>query len=438
MFPRRRDRFSEVAGYASDSESGRAALLIGPRQVGKTTILLQLADQLLDSGWPPGNITFFDFSDDRLLEPVSPRLVADARAPSVRGDWPRAFLLDEVQEAVAWQKWLKGAVDQERREPSNARSRFIATGSSAGSLRDGAVESGQGRWDEIAIEGLTYREFLLANAVGRDDDERSIDEALGLDPGLFERYLLTGGFPEHARPPIGRSPLPLIRQDIVERAVLRDLRRSGVQIDRVRRLLVHLVNGSGATWNALARAKDLDANRKSVEEWVSLLEGTQLMAALEQDLRPRARARAQLRAQPRLYASDHGLITALSPAADPLGDSETRGRVLEAAVFRHLREVKRQAGGQLTYFRHNDDLEIDFVWRPVRGSPVGIEVTASSDVRGRKLHRLAAAAAATDVKRTMLVYDGLLSHERDETRILPAYEFLRSPLESLEAAHERS
>ena len=76
----RRDLYEELERFVGLEGGRRAAVIIGPRQVGKTTLLLQLANQLLSQGWPPANLTYFDFSDDRLLEEISPRSVTDVTA----------------------------------------------------------------------------------------------------------------------------------------------------------------------------------------------------------------------------------------------------------------------------------------------------------------------------------------------------------------------
>jgi len=435
--PRRRDVFQNIFNYLGDASTGRAALLLGPRQVGKTTLLLQIADELLDRGWPPGNLTFFDFSDDRLTEPISPRVIVGARSSGYRSDWPHVFLFDEIQEATAWQRWLKAAVDESRREIRSERALFIATGSSAGSLRDGTIESGQGRWDEIPIEGLSYREFVRLNAFAPPGQEpESIETVLGRDPTLFNRYLETGGFPEHALPAaMGGKPLARIRQDVVDRAILRDLRRSGVEIDRVKRLFVYLVRQSGGIWNAQDRAADLEADRKSVEEWLLLLESTRLVHRLESDRGPvkRPKAATQLRPRKKIYAADHGLVSALS-SGDPLSDPDIRGRLVEAAVFRHLREASSVVDGRLGYFRRDDDLEIDFVWRSARGAAVAVEVTASRTLKGPKVARLQKAASLLGIARKLLVYDGIVSTTGDLVEAIPLHEFLFEPVRFLEGS----
>lgn len=431
VYANRRDVFPRVLSYAGDLNIGRAALLLGPRQVGKTTLLLQMVDELLDRGWPPANVIFFDFADDRLLAAISPRDVTEAKPPGLRADWPRVFLFDEIQESLAWQRWLKSAVDDSRRTPKSERGIFIATGSSAGTLSDGTIESGQGRWDEIPIEGLSYGEFLKLNARAIDGVVETAEQVSARDPSAFDRYLLTGGFPEHARSALVQNPLPRIRQDIIERALLRDLRRSGTEIDRVKRLFIYLVADSGAIWHRRNRAHDMGANEKSLDDWLDLLEGTRLIWRLEPDRQPPMKAATQLRPRKKIYAADHGLVTAMSSLADPLADPDVRGSVLEAAVFRHLRDVARSTNAELSYFRRSDDLEIDFVLRPARGQAIAIEVTSSARARG-KIGRLTKAAGAARIDRRVLVYDGLVEGTLEGIERISAHRFLSDPAQALE------
>src|SRR5947199_8528066 len=98
-YPVRRDLQPVVLTQLLRLDDRRALVLLGPRQVGKTVLLRQLADDLLDAELSPANLTYFDFSDDRLTGRVTPRDIADARPVGFAPNQPRILLLDEVGRA---------------------------------------------------------------------------------------------------------------------------------------------------------------------------------------------------------------------------------------------------------------------------------------------------------------------------------------------------
>lgn len=396
-------------------EDRRATLLLGPRQVGKTVLLLQLADDLLDKGLPPQNLTYFDFSDERITEDVTARQVVEAQPVGVNAEYPRVFLFDEIRGSAKWDRWLKQAVD--------ARvGRIVATDSAAGLLRAGAVESGQGRWDEIYIEGLTFREFIRLHA----GPEGEVENALRFAPNLHERYLALGGFPEYVLSEDFPEVRRRLRSDIAERAILRDLSGLGVDVARVQDLFVYLIQDSGAELNAEARARDMNADPRSVRDWVRLLADTLLVSSLERFAR---HAAAGLRAKPKIYAADPGLVMAFAPL--PVQDPTVRAKVFEAAVFRHLREAARDLEGQLTYFRLREDLEIDFVLE-VSGHLVAIEVTSGLRLRADKLKRLRRASEELGADRRLLIHGGVIEETAEGVEAMALQRFLLDPVACLQ------
>jgi len=393
-------------------EARRACLVLGPRQVGKTIALLQLADDLLDEGLPPANLTYFDFSDDRLTAPVAAREVEEIRAVGFQADRPRVLLLDEIRLAPSWDRWLKQAVDE-------GAGRVVATDSAASLLRGGSRESGQGRWDELIIEGLNYAEFIRFHQFEGEDDEA----VLLRRPTLHEQYTSVGGFPEHFRAEDFAEVRRRLRADIAERAILRDLLASGVEVQRVKDLFVYLVQDSGSVFKAEKRARDLDprADPRSVRAWLDLLEATLLVVPLERFARS---ASARLRSAPRIYAADHGLVNAFAVA--PVREEQVRAKALEAMVFRHLRELSRRQGHEVFYFREGDDLEIDFVVSTSAGL-FAVEVTANREVRPDKLAALRRGRARLKPTRTSLIHRGVTTHSAEGIEIVPLASFLRDP-----------
>ncbi|HKI04748.1 MAG TPA: ATP-binding protein [Thermoanaerobaculia bacterium] len=414
-YPVRRELQPKILNRILRMDDRRATVLLGPRQVGKTVLLLQLADDLLAEGLPAQNLTYFDFSDERITGEIMAHEVVEALPVGVSAEYPRVFLFDEIRSAPKWDLWLKRAVD--------ARvGRIVATDSAARLLRDGTQESGQGRWDEIYIEGLTFREFVQLHG----GPEQDVEKVLRLAPNLHERYLALGGFPEYVLSDDFPEVRRRLRSDIAERAILRDLSGLGVDVERVKDLFVYLLQDSGAEFNAEARARDLGADARSVRDWSRLLADTLLVSPLDRFNR---NAAAGLRSKSKIFAADPGLVAAFAPL--PVQDPNVRGRAFEAAVFRHLREAARQLEGRLTYFRHREDLEIDFVFEGA-GGVVAVEVTSGPRLRADKAERLRRAAKELGADRRLLIHGGVIEETAEGVEAVALQRFLLDPVACLQ------
>jgi predicted AAA+ superfamily ATPase len=423
----RRDLYERLQAFAEFDGGRRAALVVGPRRVGKTTLLLQLANELLSKGWPPGNLTYFDFSDDRLTEQISGRAVVDVVPAGCVSERQRAFLLDEISKSVRWAPWLKQAVDN-----NTARNLFVATDSAASMLHRGAAESGQGRWDKYEIEGLSFAEFLRLFG-----PEHSALENFRRIPDSVDRFLEVGGFPEHATAEAEDyyRVRERIREDIAERAIVWDLLRLDVDVQRVKKLFVYLMEDSGAIFTASARARDLGADPRSVAQWLQALHDTYLVRSLNAQSE---RATKRLRSPSKVYASDHGLVTAFAPSGSLVRDQNARSRAVEAMVFRHLRDVQHLVHGELTFFRtrdnrssRNDDLEADFVLSYDDGAVV-IEVTSSPHPSSRKFNRLHRVGEVLKTSRLVMIHGGTVDSTEDQVNSLSLARFLLAPQSVLE------
>ncbi|HEV3456185.1 MAG TPA: ATP-binding protein [Thermoanaerobaculia bacterium] len=423
-YPVRRQLQREVLERVGRLADRRAVVVLGPRQVGKTVLLLQVADDLLTAGLPPANLTYFDFSDDRLLAEVTPRQVVAMASDGLARDQPRVLLLDEINLVSRWDRWLKQAVD------AGAGLRVVATGSAASWIHTSGQESGQGRWDELRLEGLSFREFLALNSAPGE----SVEATFSRERGLIERYLAVGGFPEHAvalresrvseqtRAVEVSEVFRRLREDIADRAIRRDLGRTGLDVERVRKLFAYLVESSGAIFKAPERARDLEADPRSVRDWLEKLTDTLLLVRLE---RYHKRAAARLRSLPKIYATDPGLVSAFA-----LDAQAQRGHQFEAAVFRHLRDAARELSANAWYHRSDSGLEIDFVLE-IDQDLVGIEVKSSTRVRSEEVKQLIEAGSALGVSRLLFVYGGTVSEPALEIPIVALSEFLLDPASAL-------
>jgi len=396
----------------------RALVILGPRQVGKSTILRQCIDGLLDGGVPPQNIVHFDFDVDRQpLPSADPWELMDV-LPPIDDRLPRFAFFDEFGKVANWDRWLKNAVDREA-------AKFVVTDSSASLLRAGTRESGAGRWDEFVLEPLTFREFVELQ--GRADElfEEARDR-LGMTL-LIERYLRIGGFPEHALLEGGaihpEEAQARLRADVADRVIGRDLAAFGIDLPRVRALLIYLLRDSGAVFSDTERSRDLGATRTSVSNWLEYLEDTLLVQRVDRFHR---RPTAALRSKPKIYAADHGLIGAFS-LLDP-DDPRLRGKVFEAVTFRHLREIAGQ--GEIRYLKPGKT-EIDFLVE-LGGLRILLEVTSSRPPQPQKLATLRKAAKDLGASAAYLLHGGAPVRPESAAddrgvQVIPLVEFLQDP-----------
>jgi predicted AAA+ superfamily ATPase len=432
-YQHRRDLFDTLRSRLLDESFRRATLMLGPKQVGKSVLLGQIVSALLEERLPPGNITYFDFDDDRIRGPIPEPVEIAAHLPTGSDpSLPRVLLLDEIHRTSTWSTWLKRVVDEDRRQP-RSMFRILATDSAASVLRQGTLESGQGRWVEERIYGLTFTEYLRFLAVG----EESEAEVFRRNPGELERYLSKGGFPEHVAAEPSDELRRWIREDIAEKAIRRDILAEGpgreggerLDVDRLKRLFVYLAQDSGGIFTVTERARELELHRVTVSAWTQLLDDACLVHSLE-PFAPSApghapKASRRLRARPRIFASEHGMIPAFALAAQPMSQSAVRARVFEAVVLRHLLQVVRDRK-DIRYWRSADDLEIDFVLH-IGERLHAVEVTSSAQPDSRKLKRFEQGVATVGAHHATLVHGGTTEERVGTIRLLPLHRFLLQP-----------
>lgn len=320
------------------AESARLQILVGPRQVGKTTAALQVA-----SRWQ--GPTRFSAADE-IYPPTVEWLRTQwalARRDASAGV-PTLLILDEVQKAPGWSEVAKALWDEDRRNGTAVK--VVMLGSSALLLGHGATESLAGRFDRHFCTHWTFGECR---------------DAFGWD---LDRWLFLGGYPGSAALaddlPAWRSYL---RDAIIEPAIARDV----LAMERVTKpaLLRNLfLLSCRYPAQALSYTKMLgqlhDAgNTTTLAHYLDLLERAWLVTGLEKHSSGRVRVRGS---SPKLVPATNALVTSLD-TRDFLtvrGDGGQWGRLVENAVGAHLLARLPSTSHQVTWWRKGND-EVDFV-----------------------------------------------------------------------------
>lgn len=150
--PQKRLAYYEALKMAKHKTLRRFAVLSGARRVGKTTIMYQMIDQLIDEGVSPKNILYVSF-DNPIVKLVHVETVLSIYASLYPTEGTKYIFFDEIQYTEHWELWMKVIYD------SRKDIRLTATGSASPILEKGAADSGTGRWSVLKIPTMSFYEY---------------------------------------------------------------------------------------------------------------------------------------------------------------------------------------------------------------------------------------------------------------------------------------
>lgn len=314
-------------------------VVIGPRQVGKTTAVRQLLERLgcpshvanADSALPQG--PEWIESNWRL----GTMLPASVNAPAI-------LVFDEIQKVRGWSEVVKRMWDESVQ--AKRQLRVILLGSSSLLIQRGLQESLAGRF---LLHRCTHWSFSECR------------EAFGWD---FEQWLFFGGYPGAARFANDEALWKhYVADSLIEPAIARDV----LQLQAVHKpaLLRHLFVLAAAypaqhvSYNKMLGQLQDAGNTTTLAHYLRLLETAFLISGIERYSAGCGRKRGS---SPKLVLWNSSLINALSPLsfAETARDGAWRGRLVENAVGAHLLNHLFEPTWNITYWREGDK-EVDYV-----------------------------------------------------------------------------
>jgi predicted AAA+ superfamily ATPase len=328
---------ARLAARVAEPGPGRIQLLQGPRQVGKTTLLLELARN------DPAAIYLAADGPDADL-PGWWDLLWRRAEESAAGQGRAVVLLDEIQRVEEWAARLKGQWDRIRRLKLPIH--VVATGSSALHLGRGSRETLAGRFERLLIPHWSAATLTRVFGLSPDEAVDTIVEwggypgavALAADPARRRAYLRDAII----EPAIGRDLLAIhpVRRPALLRQVFALAARAPAQIVSIQKLQGQLLD-KGAL--------------ETIAHYLGLLEDAFLVAALEKHGSRGVRQRA---APPKLVVLSNAVLAAAAPdgAPDRKTDPARYGTWVENACLSHA----WNAGQRVRYWRE-EPLEVDGV-----------------------------------------------------------------------------
>jgi predicted AAA+ superfamily ATPase len=316
----------------------RIQLLTGPRQVGKTTLLLEIAAQFGDRAvYAAGD------EPDAALPGFWERCWANAEARAQRGT--AVLLLDEVHHLSGWAARLKGSWDRARRR--HIPIHVVATGSSALRVATGSRESLAGRFERLTLSHWPAASLADAFHLSPHEAAQSLVR-FGSYPGAFAFQKDFTRWRAY------------VRDAIIEPAIGRDVLAMGaVRRPALLRQVFAIAAGSPAQIVSLQKMQgQLQDNGalETVAHYLALLQDAYLVAPLEKYSAQALRRRAS---PPKLVVLNNALISAMHPDGppDPAREPDRFGFWVENACL----AFAINQGQQVSYWRE-EPLEIDAVF----------------------------------------------------------------------------
>jgi uncharacterized protein len=365
----KRAAFREIRGWRTNPPAGRALMLSGARQVGKTTLYRQTIEELLKESFPAANILYATF-DHPLLKLAGFDAIVDTwREYMPRVEGQEYLFLDEVQTIKDWQVWVKHQVDFEK-------DRRIAITGSAMTLAAEGEESGVGRWQTIKLPTLSFYEYLqirntqtaeiqpvksLRALFSLTDAELArISHSARQLPAYFNDYLLRSGFPQSALIDDIDNAQKLLREDIVDKVLKRDMTalfgvRSVLELEQV---FLYLCRHDSGILDMKELSGNLEVNKQTAGNFISLLESTHLIYRLM----PHGYGKAVLRGQPKIYLADAALAgSVFLKGRSILDDPSAMGVTVETALFKHVFTHYYVKSMNFSYWRGRKGHEVDII-----------------------------------------------------------------------------
>ncbi len=356
-------------------------VVLGPRQTGKTTAVLQVCKE-----W--GGPTVYESAD--APAPPGKEWIEQAwnvaRLKSIAEQKPVLLVLDEIQKVLQWAEQIKKLWDINRYEDIYIH--LVLCGSSSLQIQTGLTESLAGRFELLRMSHWSFQEM---------------EQCFGWD---MQTYILYGGYPG-AAPLIRDWPrwADYIQQSLVESAIGKDiLLLHRVEKPALLRQMYALAcdyAGQIISYQKLLGQLQNAGNTTTLAHYQHLLEGAYLLKGLQKWHGTKIRIRAS---SPKWIPRNTALVTSQSGQRpeDWLTDSRLWGRLVETAVGGHILNQGEGLGIDVYYWRDRN-MEVDFVLK--KGNMlVALEVKTS--VLGRAHSGLSSFKKRWPEARTLVIGPG--------------------------------
>lgn len=348
-------------------------IIIGSRQIGKTTLVKQLAEQLQRDN---ELVYFLTLEDPTILAAVNHHAENIFNYTLLPNDIPEDnrlyVIIDEVQYAKDPSNFLKLLYDKYA-----PKLKIIATGSSAFYIDKSFKDSLAGRKKVFEFFPLAFDEFLhFKGEDGLITEWEQMKKRVtyqGLQRirinALFDEYLVYGGYPAVVLANTEQDKQEMLKE-LVNSYMKKDALEAGIKEElKFFQLARLLADQTGNLVNNHELGNTLQMASSTVENYIYLMQKTFIVQLLSPFY---GNVRKELTKMPKIYFTDNGLRNALLNNFSKLNDRADKGELLENYIYCRLRQLYNS--DHLHFWRTADGNEVDFVVEEQLSKGVAFEI----------------------------------------------------------------
>lgn len=330
-------------------------ILIGARQVGKTTILKQLFKES-EEVFPA---VFINLERKDLLAQLDESPLNILKLVPKQENKRTLVFIDEIQYLQDPTNFLKLLYDDYVNQI-----KIVATGSSAFYIDKEFKDSLAGRKRIFELSTLNFQEFLEFKGENEILSElnhfragnTNLIKSEAILWALMEEYLLFGGYPAVVLENNREEKISLL-QDLRDSFIKRDILESGIKNETTfYRLMILLASQSGNLLNQNELSLSLRIPYPEIENYIYVMRKCFHIELVRPFFR---NIRKELTKMPKAYFKDLGLRNVLLNYFEPLENRLDKGILLENYIYLHLRN--KHSNDKIKYWRTADNNEVDFV-----------------------------------------------------------------------------
>jgi len=395
LLSRKRDEFSNIIEKIDEK---RILSIIGPRRVGKSTLIYQAINYLLENAKiDPKRILFFSGDDPSLFFHQDDKLsdILDVYFEEILSEaYSKVeskiyIFIDEIHFIRNWQKFLKVYFDRKY------DIKFIVSGSSSVHLYKDTKESLLGRIENIYVLPLTFHQFLNFHQtyISKEEDInipkfvlsdpvnsfKSLDsvyynEDLKFKIGkVLKKYILVGGYPEYFENTDVDLWLKRLADDVITRGIYKDiLTLYGINSPEILEKIIYYISANNAqTFSYTEMANTFSVDTSTLITYIGYLKEAFFVNVLENYSSNMGKV---IRTNKKLSILDNGIQNSFLKRREI--DDNIAGHIIESMSSFDVRLICEKENYNQYYYRNTKQEEIDIILdRKIDLIPIEVKYT---------------------------------------------------------------